>query len=313
MFACIRKAIAVILSFFVFSPVTVAPWYSFSKEAEMTAVVFSDTHFEGNSQTHFKNNGLGFANAFASDRKPDVVGFLGDQTMNGQDIEWLFFYGFLSRYGVLDRTVMAFGNHDFGNTADNAQYEKLSKRSISYYNDFCGKKIKNVYYSEEFNGYKFIVLGSDKNMENTVSHIGGEELKWFRNELASANGKPVFVLNHNLIYDTNGARSKYSFNQIDGGEEIKAAMEEYNGKVFYLCGHSHFGVNSGSVRTIRNVTYFNLPSFGNDGNYDAGGELGESSGIGLRIEAFGDRVTFAFVNFAANKPVEGFDSIVVNY
>ena len=311
MLTILRKIIAVIISFFVFLPISVTPWYSFDENAEMTAIVISDTHFEGNSTDHWNNNGYGFANAFASTEKADAVCILGDQTMNSQDIEWLFFYGFLSRYDVLDRTIMAFGNHDFGNTDSAEVYDETSARAFSYYNSFCGKSIDKPYYSATVNGYKFIVLGSDKNMENTVQYIGEEQLEWFRNELATAGGDTVFVLNHNLIYGTTGWQSRYSFNQIEGGDEIRAAMEAYSGNVVYLCGHSHYGVYEGSVATIGNVTYCNLPSFGNGGNYDAVNSAGEDSGCGLTIEAFEDYIRLSFVNFTEHTAVEGFDNIII--
>ena len=301
----IKRIFAAFISIFLFFPISVSPWYSYDTDAKMTAIVMSDTHMEGNNTQRFSNLGKGFANAFASNEKPDAVVFVGDQTMNCQTIEWTFFYGFLYRFGILDRTIMAFGNHDFGNSDSAEDYEKLSARAIKEYNDYCDKDIDKVYYSTVVNGFKFIVLGSEANCEDTVQYISDEQIEWLKAEMAAENGKPVFVVNHNLIYGKNGERSYYYFNQIDNGDKLCAALEGYDGKVIYISGHSHFGVNESTVKTFDNVTYINMPSFGNEGNYDAEDEYSSAS-IGMIIEGYDSHIKLTFKNFIEQKDLEGY-------
>ncbi|HHU83693.1 MAG TPA: hypothetical protein GXZ23_00800 [Clostridiales bacterium] len=293
MIGIIKRLFAAFLALFVFFPSNVDTWYSLNKEANMSAIIIGDVHMEGNNMDRFKNIGKYFNNAFATEKQPDAVGFLGDNTMNGQYIEWMFFYGFLERFDILDKTVVAMGNHDFGNNDDADTYAKTSKRCIRNYNDYCNKNIDKVYYSTMINGYKFIVLGSESNEPDTISNISDEQIDWLKAELASADGKPVFVLNHNLVSGTTGYSGAY-FNQTTNDAKLRAALHSYIGKVFYFCGHSHAPLSMSSIADQLNVAYINLPELG--------------SGVGLTIDAFDNYVEIKFYDYFNAKPVEGFAS-----
>ena len=308
-FFVIRKFFAVFISLFLFmsfsSPAAYAP-----KDADavrLSAVMLSDVHIEGNNPDRWTRFGETLAGAFSADRTPDVIAFAGDQTMNGQGIEWFDFYGLLNRYNKNSEVVMAMGNHDFGNCADHDTYVELSKRAIDSFNGYTGSDIDCVHYTKTVNGYTFIVMGSDDNTENTVQVISDEQVEWLEEELAklAAEGKPAFVVNHNLLYGKNGNRSRYDFNQTTNNDKIVAALENCGTDVFFFCGHSHFGVNSGTVNTEGRVTYINLPSSGNDGNYQAEEEC-STYGLGCEMEVYEDTVELRFRNFAKGEWLEDY-------
>lgn len=309
-----NKIIAAFLTLFVFTPVRMPAAYTVDKSARMTAVVVSDTHMEGNNTGRFGKLSRTFTGIASSAEKPDALIFCGDNTMNGQRIEWLFFYGFLQRTGLLRSTnvIVSMGNHDFGNCADAQTYDTLSKRAIREYNAFTGRNIERVWYSTDVNGIRVITLASDKNMEDTVSFIGEEQIEFLKSELKAAGGSPVIVVNHNPLKNTNRPQSEYRFNNTVNHEKIRAALEEYDGTVLFFSGHTHYGVNGNTVVTQKNVTYINMPLL-DEGAYDPANEECDDAGTGCRVSVYSDRAELSFINFQTGKPIRDYEKITVTY
>lgn len=304
-----RKIFSVFISLFLFMSYSAPEAYApkNADEVNLSAVMLSDVHIEGNNPDRWTRFGKTLAGAFSAERTPDVIAFAGDQTMNSQKIEWFDFYGLLNRYNKGSEVVMAMGNHDFGNCADHDEYVKLSARALELFNGYTGSSVDCVHYTKTVNGYTFIVMGSDDNAEDTVQVISDEQVEWLKEELAkvAAEGKPAFVVNHNLLYGKNGNRSRYSFNQTTNSDAIVKALETCGTDVFFFSGHSHFGVNDGTVNTEGRVTYINLPSSGNDGNYQAEDDCA-AAGIGCVMEVYEDTVELRFRNFAEGKWLEDY-------
>ena len=139
---------AVLISFFLFFSEAYIPPYEYRDEENIrfSAVILSDMHTETNSNARFLMDGYTLKGVYSGGRSPDVLAFAGDNTMNGQSVEWFDFYGLVNRYNKSSDVLVAFGNHDFGNTADGEVYKKLSKRSVDSYNYYCRKNIDKVYY-----------------------------------------------------------------------------------------------------------------------------------------------------------------------
>lgn len=310
----LRKIIAAFLTFFVFSSAHVPATYTVDDTAEMTAIIVSDTHMESNNSDRFKKLNKTFSALGSSETKPDALVFCGDNTMNGQRIEWLLFYGFLQRAGLLKSTnvIVAQGNHDFGNCSDSATYDTLSKRAIKEYNSFTERKIDKVYYSTEVNGYKIIALASDKNMEDTISYISDEQVEFLRAELDAADGKPVIVANHNPLKNTNRPQSNFYPNNTINSEKIREVMESYSGRVFFFSGHTHFAVNKNTVVSEKNVTYINMPQL-DEGAYSPANDECDEAGIGCRLSVYSDRAELSFINFQTGKAVRDYEKITVNF
>lgn len=193
----------------------------------LSFAVLSDVHMEGNNPERFEK----FAQILSDIKRnvpSDTIAFLGDNTMNGQIIENLFFHGFINEIKPVKKVYTVMGNHDTGNGID--KYDSLSKRFWSYYNTFNNENVDNVYYWREVNGYRFVFLGSESDNVNT-SVISEAQLQWLDGVLAENDntGKPVFVFNHH----------PYNYlENADNAVELERILTEHK-NVFYLSGHTH--------------------------------------------------------------------------
>lgn len=316
MIQAFMKAIAILLSLFIFSPIGMPSAPSIEKtDAEsclLSATVLSDLHMEGNNSDRHKRAG----NVLNAARKADndALLLLGDNTMNGQIVETLLAYGLVSRFFKDEAVLSAPGNHDI-DTSENTSgsFEALSERFVTMRNAFFGNDGDKVYYSREIKGYKFIVLGGEgRTGEDGKQILSDAQLDWLEAELkdAAESKKTCFVLNHYLVYGRNGDRSYAGFNIAVQNDRLTEILESSGVRTFYFCGHSHYGVSDSSVQTTSNVTYVNLPATGNPGNYYPANEACGLDGIGMQMEVYEGSVVLRFRNYITNEWLEGYDSYV---
>ena len=120
----------------------------------------------------------------------DAVLVAGDIVENGMAEEYQLVYDGLS--GIDTRYILAEGNHDIRLRS----YEQASERFFAFANALNGDDSMDCFhFSETVNGYKFIVLGSDRT-EFEESYLSDEQLSWLKSELDEADGEPVFVIAH---------------------------------------------------------------------------------------------------------------------
>lgn len=239
----------------------------------LSFAVLSDVHMEGNNPERFEK----FAQILSDIKRnvpSDTIAFLGDNTMNGQIIENLFFHGFINEIKPVEKVYTVMGNHDTGNGID--KYDSLSKRFWSYYNTFNNENVDNVYYWREVNGYRFVFLGSESDNVNT-SVISEAQLQWLDGVLAENDntGKPVFVFNHH----------PYNYlENADNAVELERILTEHK-NVFYLSGHTH--TTQMDFEKFDEDSYsFNLPRCTEaTDNADT-----NDSGLGLQIYVFDNEV-----------------------
>lgn len=158
------------------------------------------------------------------------------------------------------------GNHDIRIRG----YKKQVKR----FNDFLGL-IKNglqhgeehYYFSHTINGYKFIMLGADRNAFE-ASYISEKQLDWLDKELSEAeDGKPVFVINHQTLKNTNGLPESWmgmgSWRGTVGkqSDRIREIFERHSGIIF-ITGHLHYGISSFSYEDYGSYKALALPTVG---------------------------------------------------
>lgn len=234
---------------FVFAGTNPTPEHTVLDEENclMCIQVFSDCHIEGNNFARYKVLRSLFNDANGNKYGNDAVVFLGDNTMNGQNIESLLFYGMLDKCGVSDNKIVACGNHDVGN--GEGDYEKLRDRFIDYNNSVLGLGIDKPYYYKVINGYYFITLAPE---ELCVSEfpINDEQYEFLDSTLAkaTADGKPAFVCAH-FPWDY----------PEDDGERLCGILTKYD-NVFYLSGHTHMPCFEGwTFGTDEGVNEINLP------------------------------------------------------
>ena len=250
------------------------------ENCRLNAFVVSDVHIESTEPEKTQNFGRMLKDIKNSKTGNDAMIFLGDNTMNGQQIEHMIFFGVVNRISPAKNTIVAMGNHEVGNAGDAkgyTNYEDMVQRYYNYSKVFLDNDISKPYFYKVINGYYFIVLGTESSTDNYYD-ISDEQLTFLKNtmDLAAADGKPIFVLNHHPVTREAGDKT-YS---------VMSILSQYR-NVYYFYGHTHAALSSYSVRQFGTVTLINLPQFT---AIDTSDETGENSGVGFALEVYDDEV-----------------------
>lgn len=206
------------------------------EECRLCVAVISDTHVEGNNLPRYNVLGTILRDAKNNSFGNDAAIFLGDNTMNGQNIESLLFYGAVKQAHITDNHIIVCGNHDIGN--GEGDYEKLRSRFLGYNNGVLGADIDNAYYYKVVNGYYFIVLAPEQLTVHDFP-VSREQLDFLDKTLALATGegKPAFVCAHHPWYYEETIDPEAGETVDDGA--LYDILSKYD-NVFYLSGHTHF-------------------------------------------------------------------------
>lgn len=256
-------------------------------ELKTSFSIVSDIHIEGNKYPTFEKYAEILKNVRNS-KNNDTLVFLGDNTMNGQDIESIYFYTALNMAKPADNLIVAPGNHDYGN--GNGGYDELADRFIRYAN-FAGCDIDNTYYYKVIDGYYFIVLSSESDTVNDMD-ISDTQLEWLTGVLdeATKDGKPAFIFSHHPInYINNGSYDR-----------ISSVVDDYE-NVFFFSGHTHWAPSAHSVTDVNGITAVNLPRATEDYENEYG------SGIGAVVEVYENEVLIRFHDFIGNSWLQGYE------
>lgn len=219
--------------------------------------------------------------------KFDAVIGVGDIAENGLAVEYQLVNDYLG--GLDTRYIMATGNHDIRLRL----YCQSVRTFCNFANTLNGDDSMNaLHFSERVNGYKIIVLGSDKT-KFEEAYISPEQLSWLDSEIAAENGNPVFVILHQPLKDSHNVKVAWNSNDDTAGtvgaqsDEIKAILSSYD-NVFLISGHLHSGFGPNSYNNIDGIHSINLPSMAienMDGTYN-------NSGTGYILEIYEDEVIF---------------------
>ncbi len=256
-------------------------------ECRLCIAVISDCHIEGNNLPRYNVLGTILKDAKNNTFGNDAAVFLGDNTMNGQDIESLLFYGLLKKSNITDNHIIVCGNHDVGN--GNGDYKQLCDRFLSYNNGVLGMDIEKPYYYKVINGYYFITIAPEALCVSELPMT--EEQYEFLDEtlaLATAEGKPAFVCAHHPWdyaerYDPATGESDWRDNTM---YEI---LTKYD-NVFYLAGHTHMPCFEGwTFDEYDGINEVNLPRC-----TELGGEndrtVGDYTGYTVQLEVYDGEV-----------------------
>ncbi len=287
-----KQIIATVLTLFMLPfSFMLSPVESFEAEKpsqlQTSFAVLSDIHIEGNNFQTFKEY-TELLREVKYSAHNDTLVFLGDNTMNGQNIESIFFYGALKLSSPAENLIIAPGNHDYANgTGD---YEVMSERFLRYAN-FAGCKIDNNYYYKVIDGYYFIVLSTESDSVNGID-ISDEQLSWLRGVLdeASKEDKPVFVFSHHPV----------NYVEVGSYDRLSSVLGDYEDVIFF-CGHTHFPLSPNSVSTVDGVFSVNIPK----STEHAVEEY--KTGIGAVVEVYEDEVLIRFRDFDDGEWVEGYE------
>lgn len=217
---------------------------------------------------------------------------LGDVTENSIAYEWDKIGEILTANEFDDTLILATGNHDIRLRT----MEQVKERFYGLQNKFTEvEPVGELYYSYEINGYTFLVMGSDT-IEMEEADIGEEQLKWLDAEMskATADGKPVFVILHQVLKNTHGLPLTWGngTNKTAGtvgkdSDAIYAVLNKYE-NVFLLTGHMHTGFGQYTYETLGdngNITSVNFPGLGKNSQDGI-----EGYGQGATLEVYEDQV-----------------------
>jgi 3',5'-cyclic AMP phosphodiesterase CpdA len=250
----------------------------------------------------------------------DAFIIAGDVVENGFQDEYNRVYDDINGINAAN-FIMASGNHDIRLR----EYEQSTERFVNFTNSLNIEQnaIDSLRYTYEVNGYKFIVLSSDKH-EFEESFVSDQQLEWLNQELkaATADGKPVFVIAHQPLAEGHGLPNTWGSSSMPGetgrlpdyerkddydftgsiGEQsndVYDIITKYK-NVFFITGHLHTGFGKNTYQTINaanNVQGINVPSLGidnKDGTYN-------NPGTGLYVEVTPDEVIFYARDFVEGR------------
>lgn len=293
MFNPLRKIVSMFLTIFMlllsFTFVDETYQVKNPHEVKLNFTVFSDCHIEGNNLKTYQVLTKMLLSASKNETENDAVVFLGDNVMNGQEIESIFFYGLVDAITPAEQVVVATGNHDFGN--GEGDYNTLLNRFMDYNNMFFDAELTKPYYYRVINGCYFIVLGNDDDYVNTC-YLSDEQLDWLKGVLAEASesGNPIFVFNHHPIYYLEG-REYYELSDI---------LNDYE-NLLYFCGHTHLEMTESSFSNFDGVDTIWLPRSTEHAYEDY------DSGVGVQVEVYEDEVLVRARSFYEDRWIENLE------
>lgn len=311
----IKKPAALLLSLILLA----APFSAFAKTdaikpkydgARLQCVVWGDTQVSNylkEREPYVISAANDVKNNAASDI--DALVIAGDITENCIRDEWDWVYDDIKDTGVKNY-ITATGNHD----VRVHDYKTAIDCFTTFTNDLnrnakSSLRINKAYYSYEINGYRFIVLGSEKaTLEE--AEISKKQLKWLDSQLNDAYKKnhPAFVIAHQPLKDTHGLPDTWGSSVDSAGtigpqsDALKEILNKYPNTVL-ITGHLHTGFGKYSFQRIGNFYSVNVPSVSID-NED--GSCNEN-GIGYMLEVYNNRVLFRARNFDTGRYIPKYD------
>ena len=254
----------------------------------LNLTVFSDVHVESNNYPRYRVCANSLRNAAQNKSGSDAFLFLGDSTMNGQNIENMIFHGTVTRLLKDQKFISVPGNHDFGN--GEGDFKAIQQRWYTYTEAFFGKKLTTPYYYEVVNGFYFIVLANEIQDINCM-YMSDDQYAWLELMLedAARSGLPTFVLAH---YPPRMSKPLNPDTEYDLCRMLAAYNREHD--LFYLCGHLHSGPGSTTFHSWSGFPETYLPCLT---RLTETGKIDENSGFGEIVEVYADRVVFRMRNF----------------
>lgn len=290
------------------SPSTENPIKPKDDDAKLVFAAFGDTQISNYMFDRYKVFGAAMEDLHASERM-DAVIVAGDVAENGLAEEYQLVYDGLK--GLENcRYIMASGNHDIRMRAYSQSLERFTAFSNALNNG--ENPVDSYSFSEVINGYKFIVLGSDKGTFEEA-YISDAQLEWLDSELAAENGKLTFVICHQPLKLTHDLPNTWGngTNLVAGsvGEQsdaLEAVLTKYKNVVF-VTGHLHTGFGEASYEQKGDLHMVNVPALSienKDGQYNG-------SGLGYIVEVYDDEVIFRARNLATGEWLTDYDETII--
>ena len=217
-----------------------------SKEAKLTFVVWGDPQISALSPLR-SYRVFNAVRDLENVKEPlDALVLCGDLAEYGAWCEYRFLAHLLEPAANKIKHVFAVsGNHDVRIRSYKTQLAKFN-RFLGLLSDGEQGPDDRYYFSKDVEGYKFIMLGADRNAFE-ASFLSDAQLEWIDAELTQndGNSKPVFVFNHQPIKHTNGlpvtflGRGKWRGSVGNESDKLRSIFEKHE-NVIYVTGHLHY-------------------------------------------------------------------------
>lgn len=241
--------------------------------------VVSDVHTEGTNAMRYKVLARSMQDIKKCKSGNDAILFLGDNTMNGFHGENILFHGIVRAVLRGENVMTVLGNHDVGN--GQGDYDEKLNDFLFFSDAFFGRDLEKPCYVEEINGYTFIVLGLDV------------QLQWLQNALDAADGdKPVFIFAHYPL-------QRSDMQGDSDSDSLSAMLARYGAEhnVFCFVGHTHMDLSlSRSFRAYNGYRQIYLPRL-TELNGARDNEPSKRTGDGLEVEVYDDELVIRGRNF----------------
>ena len=253
--------------------------------------VIADVHMETTEYYRFQGFAKSLRDIAGSKKKQDALVLLGDNTMNGQPLEYILLYGLLAHYDSAANTLVAIGNHDLNQST--YALDAATNRHNFFLRSYTGIKTEKPYYSKVIKGYTFIVLGDEGPLVSGSATLSAAQLDWLDKALAAAakDGKSVFVFDHQPLNHTFPA---YGWGGVgQQSEALRLILQKYKNIVFFS-GHLHTQVKKLSIQQKGGVTYVDLPTLLSKEPY----------GVGYQVEVYDKQVQLRARNYMTGEWLE---------
>ncbi len=231
--------------------------------------VVSDIHVETNHPEPYSSL-KGVLQGIKVGKDIDAVVYTGDNVMNGQVLEDVFFYSAVRAVMPAKNNYVVTGNHDLGN--GEGDYSKFRSNFILFNKLVLGNDIDELYYYKVVNGCYMIFMSSEDLCVGDYV-ISDEQLNWLKGVLdkAQAENAPILVFNHHPIYLVRDRDYR----------EIAWLLQKYDNLV-YFHGHYHNQLTTDSFYEWHGVDCINVPRATENSDYDPGS--------GLVVEVYEDEI-----------------------
>ncbi|HHU84910.1 MAG TPA: metallophosphoesterase [Clostridiales bacterium] len=271
--------------------------------SKLKFIVWGDPQVSAIDETRAKNFAAACADVRLGDTKYDATVLVGDITEYGRIDEYQTVAQILNSIGENGGKIFCTtGNHDIR--------LRRYKKQMMRFNSFLASLDKGVvgegshyYFSTRVNGYKFIIMGSDRASFEAM-HISKKQIEWIDKQIAEEQGKPVFVFNHQCLKGTNGLPITWGgFGTWRGSvgrqnDKLRPVFEKYK-NVYFITGHLHYGMSEYNIEDYGAFKAISAPTVGVSNH----GPFKENS-QGLIIEVDEKTVTITPRLFAKGKNVE---------
>ena len=247
--------------------------------------VVSDIHVETNNPDSYENLS-DVLYGIKTGKDIDAVVYTGDNVMNGQFLENLFFYSAVKAVNPAENNIVLVGNHDLGNGA--GDHVKSRGDFITNNNLYLGNKIDDIYYYRVINGCYMICIATEVG-DPSRFEVSDEQYLWLEGVLKEAKeaDAPVFVFAHFPIRDIS-----------QGGAKFAELLKQYN-VALYAHGHYHNDLVSGNFYNWGGINSVNLPRATETKDYEGGD--------GIVVEVYENEILVRGRDFIKGEWIDGLE------